>query len=132
MKLTIFDTAHGFCSYIIADNHNVMLIDCGHDVENGFAPSVWLSNNGCSGIERFIVGNYDEDHLADLQNIRELGVASLQRNKSLTSAQLREIKEKSGPISEAMKSMLEMIDQYVGPVAPAIDFGQIETTALCN
>jgi beta-lactamase superfamily II metal-dependent hydrolase len=133
LKLTIFDTAHGFCAYIIADTHNVMLIDCGHDVENNFTPSVWLSNNGCTGIEQFIVCNYDEDHLADLQNVRGLGVAELLRNKSVTSAQLRKIKEKSGPISDAMKSMLEMMDHYTGgPVAPPIDFGGIETKVFYN
>src|SRR5438309_8996255 len=109
MRVTIFDTAHGFCAYITADTHNVMLIDCGHDVEHNFIPSVWLSNNGCSGIERFFVSNYDEDHLADLDNIRGLGVAELWRNTSVSSAELRKIKEQSGPISPAMDSMLRMI-----------------------
>lgn len=133
MRLTIFDVAHGFCAYVVADTTNVMLIDCGHDVEHGFTPLVWLSNNGCTGIERFIVGNYDEDHLADLENIRGLGVAELLRNTSVTSAQLREIKLQGGPISDAMKSMLEMIDLYTGgPPSPPTDFGGIETSVFYN
>lgn len=133
LKLRIFDTAHGFCAYIVADTGNVLLVDCGHDVEHDFVPSVWLSNNGCSRIERFVVCNYDEDHLSDLENIRALGVDELLRNTSLTSAQLRQIKEQSGPISDAMKQMLAMIDQYVGgPVAPPIDFGAIEMNWFYN
>ena len=133
MRLRIFDTAHGFCSYIVADTGNVRLIDCGHDVEHGFIPSEWLSNNGCTGIEQFTVCNYDEDHVSDIENIRALGVDSLLRNKSVTSAQLRQIKQKGGPISPAMENLLQMIDQYQGgPISPPIDFGAIETTVFYN
>ncbi len=108
-----------------------MLIDCGHDVENGFIPSEWLSDHGCSGIERFIVCNYDEDHLSDIENIRELGVETLLRNTSVTSAQLRQIKQQGGLISPAMEIMLDMIDHAAG-TAPPIDFGAIEMNWYFN
>ncbi len=64
MEIRIFNVEHGFCAYIIADNGNVMLIDCGHNADTGFRPSNYLVANGSTGIERFIVSNYDEDHLS--------------------------------------------------------------------
>lgn len=60
--------SHGFCAYVVADNGNVILVDCGHDGAN-FRPSTYLRNSGCTGIESLIISNYDEDHVSDLPNI---------------------------------------------------------------
>ena len=59
MKIQIFDVQHGFCAYLVADNGNVMLFDCGHNDTTGFHPSKYLLGCGCTGIERFFITNYD-------------------------------------------------------------------------
>ena len=52
MQIQIFNVAHGFCAYVVADTQNVMLIDCGHNNQTGFYPSDYLLAHGCTGIER--------------------------------------------------------------------------------
>ena len=90
---------HGFCAYIIADNRNVMLIDCGYNEETGFRPSSYLVANRCTGIERLIVSNYDEDHVSDLHNIRRsLPIVMFHRNRSIEADELRRLKLGAGPI----------------------------------
>ena len=90
MQIQIFNVEHGFCAYIIADNKNVMMIDCGHNGQTGFRPSTYLKNKGCSGIERLIVSNYDEDHISDLPNLRKsIPIDILRRNKSISKEQLK-------------------------------------------
>ena len=116
MKFKILDVGHGFCALLGAENGNIMLFDCGHKTDPEFRPSTYLQQLGCSGIEYFFISNYDEDHISDLPEIRRLfTVQLLYRNKSITTAQLRELKRQSGPLSEAMKSFLEMNDRYVCP-----------------
>jgi beta-lactamase superfamily II metal-dependent hydrolase len=113
MEIKIFDVEHGFCAYIIGDNHNTMLIDCGHNEITGFRPSDYLPKNRCSGIENFIVSNYDEDHISDLANVCKLKqpngqnfIQTLYRNRSISGEELRKLKLKSGPIAPGMESLL--------------------------
>ena len=123
MEIKIFDVEHGFCAYIIGDNHNTMLIDCGHNEITGFRPSEYLPNNRCSGIENFIVSNYDEDHISDLPNMCKLKqpngsnfIQTLYRNRSINGEELRKLKLKGGPIAPGMESLLEMIRTYTADV----------------
>ncbi len=129
MKFQILDVGHGFCAVLIADNGNIMLFDCGHKTTPEFRPSTYLRELGCSCIERLFISNYDEDHISDLPQIRRLFVIqTLLRNRSITTAQLRELKRSSGPLSEAMKSFLDMNEKYVypetlpGPEFPGVSF----------
>jgi beta-lactamase superfamily II metal-dependent hydrolase len=124
MEIRIFDVEHGFCAYVIGDNHNVMLIDCGHNEKTGFRPSDYLPRNRCSGVENFIVSNYDEDHISDLPNLCELKqpnghnfIQTLVRNKSISGEELRKIKLKGGPIAPGMGSLLDMIKTYTHDVS---------------
>lgn len=119
MEIRIFDVEHGFCAYAIGDNHNTMLIDCGHNEETGFRPSKYLPKNHCTGIENFIVSNYDEDHLSDLPNMCKLKqpngsnfIQTLYRNKSISGEELHKLKLEGGPIAPGMESLLEMIRTY--------------------
>lgn len=126
MKLHIFNVGHGSCAYLIADNGNVALFDCGHDVEIGFRPSTFLRKRDVNGIELFIVSHYDEDHLSDLPSLRALAstipIHSLRRNRSLTIDQVREMKQREGrPIGPGLKALLEMGSTYT-VAAPDVDF----------
>ena len=51
MEIKIFDVSHGSCAYVIADNRNVALLDCGYNAETGFRPSNYLMANRCTGID---------------------------------------------------------------------------------
>lgn len=128
MEIRIFDVAHGFCGYLVADNGNVMLFDCGHNQETGFRPSTWLPAQGCTGIEHLIIQNFDQDHVSDLPNVlARLPVTSFLRNRSFTPEQLTAIKVESGPLTVAMQTAINMHQEYVHPIAnpppfPNIDF----------
>jgi beta-lactamase superfamily II metal-dependent hydrolase len=117
VEIRVFDVEHGFCAYIIADNGNVMLIDCGYNSSTGFRPSEYLPASGCTGIERLVISNYDEDHLDDLPYLRRrLPIQVLHRNRSISKDELRRLKLNSGPIAPGMQSLLDMINTYTTDV----------------
>ena len=134
MTFQILDVGHGFCAQVVADNGNVMLFDCGHKSYPEFRPSAHLMANGCTGVERFFVTNYDEDHISDLPHLRALlPVRTLHCNRSISTGQLRALKRQAGPTSEAMESLLQMIDYYSGSEqAPVLDFPDITWSSFCN
>lgn len=133
MEIKIFDVEHGFCAYVVADNGNVMLIDCGHNRETGFRPSTYLPARGCTGIERFIVSNYDEDHLSDLPYLRQrLPIQILRRNKSIDADELRKLKVRTGPIQPGMAALLDMIETYTWDVTNPPEFPEIELSTFYN
>ena len=78
-------------------------------------PSVYLPGHDITNIRRFFVTNYDQDHISDLVAVRRsLNIEVLTRNSSMTSSQIRLLKEP--PISLAMNELLGMIDSYTGSV----------------
>ncbi len=132
MELTIHDVGHGLCVSLVHQNGNVMLWDCGHKEYS--RPSDFLPSQGVSQIDYFFVTNYDEDHISDLPNLRnEITVRSLYRNKSISAEQLRALKLQGGPISTAMESMLNMIENYAGgPLSPAPEFPGVTYRTFSN
>lgn len=125
MKLTIHDVGHGQCISLIHKNGNVMLWDCGHS-ENS-RPSVFLPKLGINKIDYFFITNFDEDHISDLPNLRRnVQLKSMFRNKSISAEQLRALKLESGPISDAMHSMIDMLNSYTGgPLNPIPEFPNV-------
>ena len=119
----IFDVAHGFCAYLAAESGNIMMIDCSHNDSTQFYPASYFLRIGCTGIERFFVTNYDEDHISGLPYFRSLHnrmpISILHRNTSISADQLRALKKQSGPIGDGMNALLTMIDQYAGEVTNA-------------
>jgi beta-lactamase superfamily II metal-dependent hydrolase len=133
MEIKIFDVAHGFCAYIIAENRNVILVDCGCNPQTGFSPSSYLSRTGCSGIERLFITNYDEDHLDDLPNLRHtLSINVLHRNRSLSGEELRQLKLGTGPLQPGMRALLEMIETFTTDVSGFEEFPDIEIAVFWN
>ena len=132
MKLTIHDVGHGSCISLIHENGNVMLWDCGH--KKGSRPSGFLPKMGVSSIDRFFVTNYDEDHISDLPFLRQtICIGLLHRNDSISPSQLSASKLISGPITSAMKSMLQMMDAYsAGPPATPPAFPGVFFNIYCN
>jgi beta-lactamase superfamily II metal-dependent hydrolase len=136
MQIQIFNVARGFCAYVIADTTNTMLIDCGHNETTGFLPANHLAAGNCTGIERFFVLNYDEDHLSGLPRLRELSsripISILNRNPSLSADQLRTLKAAGGPLGPGIRSLLAMITTYTGEVSAPPDFGQLSYSLYWN
>lgn len=132
MKLTVHNVGHGLCISLIHQNGNLMLWDCGHNTDN--RPSVFLTAAGISKVDYFFITNYDEDHISDLPNLRQsLNIRSIFRNKTITADQLHSLKLESGPISPAMKSLLDMIGRYTGgPLAPPPDFPNVNFSLFKN
>ncbi len=127
MEITIFDVAHGFCAYLIADNGNSMLFDCGHNPSTGLRPSDYLTRSGCRVIGRLMVSNYDEDHISDLPELRRrLPINTLYRNTSLSSEDLKRLKLQGGPLGRGMVALLEMISEYTGNVTGTDDLPDVE------
>ena len=78
------------------------------------------------------ITNYDEDHISDLPNLRRaVDIKILHRNRSITPTQLRSLKEKSGPISSAMESLLSMLETYTGEVTHSPSFPNVRFHTFC-
>ena len=129
MRFTIHDVGHGFCAHLHHDNGNVMLWDCGHKADPEHRPSQFLPALGIRTVHRMFVTNYDEDHISDLPNLRRaVDINILHRNRSITPAQLKRLKEQSGPISPAMSSLLSMLDTYNAHISNPPTFPNITFT----
>jgi beta-lactamase superfamily II metal-dependent hydrolase len=127
MKIQIFDVSHGFCAYLIADNRNVVLFDCGHNERTGFRPSQYLPRSGCTAIEKFIITNYDEDHISDLCDLLDLlPIEVLTCNRSISVEQLERLKLENGPLTNNMKRLISMITGYSNTDYIPPDFSGIE------
>lgn len=134
MKIQIFDVAHGFCAYVVGDNGNTMLIDCGHNNETEFYPGLYLSTHGCTAIQRFFTLNYDEDHLSGLPALRTLiPIHILHRNMSITPDELRNLKLQAGPLGAGITALLEMMDSFsTGPITPFPAYPSLEFQLFWN
>lgn len=136
MQIQMFDVAHGFCAYVVADNGNTMLVDCGHNDETGFYPAAYLVAHGCSGIERFFLLNYDEDHVSGLPRLRSMAdripIQILHRNTSISVDEMRRLKLRAGPLGPGMTAFLEMARNYTGenPVPP--EYPNLEYAVFWN
>lgn len=132
MDLKVHDVGHGQCISLRHENDNTMVWDCGQ--RDGHRPSEFLPQLGLQRIDRFFVTNYDEDHISDLPALRQrVRVPTLHRNPSISAEQLRALKRQSGPISQAMDSMLNMIETYTyGPPNPPPEFPGVTFTQYWN
>jgi beta-lactamase superfamily II metal-dependent hydrolase len=133
MEIKIFYVTHGFCAYLVADNGNVMLFDCGHNEITNFRPSAYLPQNGCKSIEHLIIHNFDQDHVSDLPNLlKVLPVQVLYRNRSISPERLTALKLESGPITSAMKAAIDLHSQYIHDVTSPPIFPNIEFNYFYN
>src|SRR5262245_22219890 len=133
MEVKIFDVSHGFCALVTADNGNVILIDAGHNEKTGFRPSIYLPLNGVHTIQRFVIQNFDQDHISDLHNLRKtVTIKELNRNKTLPTQYLTDLKRQSGPITAAMQATIDMHTQYIYPVTQPAEFPGVEIVHYHN
>lgn len=108
-----------------------MLIDCGHNATTGWRPSSHLPRLGVSQLAYLFVTNKDEDHVSDLQRLRQsVNITNLWRNPTLTPAALATIKEKHGTAA-GIKELMAMIDAYSAPAWP-VDLGGLALSTFHN
>lgn len=114
MWIRIFDVTDGFCAYVVADDGDALLIDCGYNTQTGFRPSSYVRRQGRTSMQGLIVSNYDEDHLRDLPNmLKAVRIETLYRNKSVSAEELRRIKLARGPaLGDGTKALLGMMSAY--------------------
>lgn len=114
MWIRIFDVTDGFCAYIVADDGDTLLIDCGYNTQTGFRPSSYVRYQGRASVQGLIVSNYDEDHLRDLPNmLNAVRIETLYRNKSVSAEELRRIKLARGPtLGDGTRALLGMMSTY--------------------
>ena len=116
MRVTIHNVGHGLCISLIhmfphSGEYRALLWDCGRS--DAFRPSQWLPGQGVVRIEHLFVTNYDEDHIKDLPCLREnIEIASLCRNPTISRFELEQLKKTSGPITSAMATLLDMMDNW--------------------
>ena len=91
-----------------------MLWDCGHSETN--KPSQFLPCMGVRRIDHLFVTNYDQDHISDLPQLRRnVDIRTLHRNRTISVDELVELKEETGPISNAMNEMIDMHGSFIYP-----------------
>lgn len=131
MWIRIFDVTNGFCAYVVADDGDALLIDCGFNTQNGFRPSNYVRNyERRTSVQGLIVSNYDEDHLRDLPDmLRTVRIEALYRNKSLSANELRLMKLSRGPLlGPGTQALLGMMNAYTYDAShPHLSGAQIAT-----
>jgi hypothetical protein len=133
MKFQVFDVAHGFCALLTADNGNLMLFDAGHNGKTGFRPSSYLKSIRCTGIERFFITNYDNDHVTDLPNVRILfPIRLLHRNQTVSPDLLKGLKLEGGPLTPGLDAMIDLASSYNMPETSPPEFPNIEWAVFHN
>jgi beta-lactamase superfamily II metal-dependent hydrolase len=111
----VLDVGHGVCAALTTDDGKLWLFDCGRD--GVVRPSVRYYGRP---VDRLFVSNYDQDHISDLPGVVEdCGVRVLTRNPTITAGQLRAKKTESAPVTDAMETLLAMIQTHTGSVAAA-------------
>lgn len=132
MNVTIHDVGHGLCVSLVHENGNVMVWDCGQSDWHRPAETLYASN--IRTINNLFIINYDEDHVSDLPQFRQsFSIQLLYRNNTITADQLQTLKRQGGPLTTAMKSMIDMIRTYVGAVPAELPaFPNVEFTTFRN
>lgn len=135
MKVVILDVDHGLCAIFLDRTNRVLMIDAGSGADPSHVPSRLLLESGIKEIELLIIGNYDEDHISDLPNLRDRNsdgprILRFLRNKSISADQLEDLKRLGGPLSSAMKSLIGMIRS--SEAASGANFANIEYRVFHN
>lgn len=132
MYIKIFDVEHGGCALVSTDNGEHLLIDAGHNSTTGWRPSVYLPQQGISGLERLIITNMDEDHASDLHNLQQsVLIRSIYRNPTVSAQVIRYLKGQGG-IGAGISALANMMTDYTYPVPQVPDLGGLSIDTFYN
>jgi beta-lactamase superfamily II metal-dependent hydrolase len=114
MRVEIFNVGHGSAGLVVADNQNIVLLDCGHD-DGGFRPSKYLPRHW-KAIQNLVVSHYDSDHVSDLGEVAaKMPIQVLFSNPTITVEQVRRLKQQEGPLTTGMQALLSMKSNFGPP-----------------
>lgn len=123
LDVRFWDVSHGSAAYIRAENKDVVL-DCGANSDPEFSPLKWLNTSyyGMNSIDYLIISHPHQDHIEDLDMMKELNLkpSILQRPKQATDLveeNLEEAKEKEKEdYIEDAEYYLNVLDEFDGDV----------------
>ena len=111
MEILIFNVSHGFCAALIINNH-LTLIDCGHDDNHNLTPIDWLYSKGYSHIDTLIISNFDQDHVSDINSLRDkFTIGKFVANRTISARDLALLKLKGGPLTPQMSTAITGLSQ---------------------
>ena len=127
LRIKIFDVAHGNCAYVVTPNNQTIMIDAGHDGDNGMFP--WREIRAHHDTIRkenltlFVNSNADHDHVSNLHEVYpQLSPRILRKNPTIDSALIN--REKEQPLTNGLEALCTMCDRYTSTVADP-DFGGV-------
>jgi beta-lactamase superfamily II metal-dependent hydrolase len=96
------------------------MIDCGHNATTGWKPGTYLRQQNLTTLDMLAVTNYDEDHASGAKDLFDnIDVRWLWRNKSVSGAQLKQLKSDTGtaPGIECLCHQIDNVFTGGGPSA---------------
>jgi len=130
MIIDIYDVAHGGCAVVTAPNGKKLMLDCGHNSDRPWWPSVHFSGQD---IEDLTICNYDEDHVSDLEDLmKNTNLAFITHNTSVSASDLDSLKEESGMGSgiTRLKNWMKSVEGKMSTNSP--DFGVMKHSWYYN
>lgn len=118
MIIEIFDVEHGSCAVITSPEGKRLMIDCGHNSTKLWWPSIRYYSQQ---IEELVIGNYDEDHVSDLQDLmKNSAISYITHNASVSSADLSYLKAENGmgPGIARLRAWMKSVEGQVSAGAP--------------
>ena len=132
-SFTIFDVGHGFCAYAVTPSGSNILFDCGYDNDLQFYPSRYFKDRKITYIERLTLSHFDQDHVCDLPSLREVvAFGEIMRNATVPVDFVKAEKRKTGGISTAMASAIQMHQDWTHLRVSPPDWGGVEITTFSN
>jgi len=142
MILKIWDVQHGACAMlthrsVYGVEGCLAMIDSGDNGLTRWKPSTYIKHYlNRSVLDYLFVTNADLDHISDLNNLWREGitVSTFFRNRSVSPAALRIIKEASGELTEDIKQYLALHASYIYAVDAPFDenMGGVTATTFYN
>lgn len=142
MELMIWDVEHGACAMlwpITAGQPGALaMIDSGHNATERWYPGPHIRYTlGRQRLDYFINTNADQDHVSGLDSLWRAGVSigSLTRNRSISGADLRRIKEAGGHrLTDDLERLVQLHTDYTTSAAISFDAGMegIRKRQFCN
>jgi beta-lactamase superfamily II metal-dependent hydrolase len=130
---TIFNVGHGFCAYAVTPGGANILFDCGYDDDLQFYPSTYFSDRNVSHIDNLTISHFDQDHICDIENLREvLEFQTISRNKSIPADVIRLQKRDQGGITSAMGCAIDMHASWTAPATTTPNYGGVQIRRFYN
>lgn len=135
MILEIFDVEHGACALLTTSGGKRVMIDCGTNSTTGWKPAAMLQGRDVHFLERLVITNYDEDHVAGFEDLHsKIPIGILTRNPLVAPNDIRYLKSEDG-MGGGINALIKSIENtFTGgfPVPENLDFNDTFITCYCN